>query len=266
MAVRLFWELARRSFRRYASYRAATFGGVFTNTVFGFIRAAVLLAVFRQRDDVGGFDVADTLTFTFVSQGFLAVAGTFMGHLGLADRIQTGDVVTDLHRPVDLQLFELGSDVGRAAYQATVRAMVPVVVGGLVFDLRLPTTPGPWLVFALSTFLGLLVSFGHRFAISLTTFWTLDYRAASQISVVLALFLSGFSIPLVFFPDWAETAARLLPYAAFVQVPIEILLGKYEGLALVGALAGQAAWAVVMLGIGRLVLRAATRRVVVQGG
>ena len=264
--MRLFWEVARRAFRRYSTYRAATFGGVFTNTVFGFIRASVFVAVYRQRGDVGGFDLADALTFTFVSQGFLAVVGTFMGHLPLADRIQTGDVVTDLYRPVDLQLFELSEDVGRAAYQCTVRAILPVLAGGLVFDLRLPTTPGPWLLFVASTFLGLSSSFALRFLVSLSTFWTLDYRAASQISVVLGLFLSGFTIPIVFFPDWLEQAARVLPWASFVQIPIEVLLGKHEGWGLAGALATQLGGGLALLACGRLVLAAATRRVVVQGG
>ncbi len=264
--MRLFWEVTKRAFRRYSTYRAATFGGVVTNTVFGFIRASVLLAVFRQRESIGGFDVADALTFAFVSQGFVAVIGTFVGHLPLAERILTGDVVTDLYRPVDLQLFELAEDVGRAGFQATVRAVVPVLAGGLAFDLRLPTTPGPWLLFLVSSFLGLLVSFALRFMVSLSTFWTLDYRAASQMSVVLALFLSGFTIPITFFPAWAETLARALPFASFVQIPLEVLLGKYDGRGLAGALAQQVAWALVLLGTGRLVLAAATRRVVVQGG
>jgi ABC-2 type transport system permease protein len=265
--VRLYWEVARRAFRRFSTYRAATFGGVFTNTVFGFIRASVFVAVYRQRDRIGGFDLADALTFTFVTQGFVAMTGTFVGHLPLADRILSGDVVTDLYRPVDLQLFELAEDVGRAAYQGTVRAAIPLIVGGLFFDLRLPTTPGPWALFAVSTFLGVVVSFAVRFVITLSTFWTLDYRAASQIVVVLSLFFSGFTIPIVFFPAWAETLARALPFASVVQVPLEVLLGKYHGGGeLVVALAGQLAWAAVLLGAGRLVLAAATRRVVVQGG
>ncbi|MBV9255191.1 MAG: ABC transporter permease, partial [Actinobacteria bacterium] len=35
--MRLYWEVARRGFRRYATYRAATVAGVFTNSVFGLI-------------------------------------------------------------------------------------------------------------------------------------------------------------------------------------------------------------------------------------
>lgn len=42
--MRLYTEVARRSFRRYAAYRGATVAGIFTNTVFGFIKAYVLIA------------------------------------------------------------------------------------------------------------------------------------------------------------------------------------------------------------------------------
>jgi ABC-2 type transport system permease protein len=264
--VRLFWEVARRAFRRFSTYRSATFAGVFTNTVFGFIKAAILVAVFRERATIGGFDVRDAVTFTFVSQGFLVVMGAFAGHLTLAERIVSGDVVTDLYRPVDLQLFELANDAGRAAFQCTVRAVVPLLAGGLVFDLRLPRTPWPWLVFALSVVLGIVTSFGHRFLVTMTTFWTLEYRAVSQMSTVVAMFFSGFMIPIGFFPDWLERLSRLLPYVGFAQIPIEVLLGKLRGAALVGALGSQVVWMAGLLLLGRWVLARATHRVVVQGG
>jgi ABC-2 type transport system permease protein len=68
------------------------------------------------------------------------------------------------------------------------------------------------------------------------------------------------------FPDWARTAVYLMPFASMVAVPIDILLGKMRGQELVAALALQAFWAVSMLGIGRLVLAAALRKLVIQGG
>ena len=264
--MRLWWEVAKRSFVRYSTYRAATLAGAFTNTVFGFIKASVLLAVFRERAVVGDFDAVDAVTFTFVSQGFLAAVGAFGGHLPLADRIQTGDVVTDLYRPVDLQFFELASDAGRAAFQLGVRAVFPLVVGGLAFHLQIPTSPLVWVVFLASFAVGLVVSFAIRFLVTLTTFWFLDYRAPSQMSAVVTMFLSGFVVPVGFFPDWLETVARVLPFVAFVQYPIEIFLEKHSGVEVLGIFAMQIAWAVVLLAVGRLVLARATRRVVVQGG
>jgi ABC-2 type transport system permease protein len=51
-----------------------------------------------------------------------------------------------------------------------------------------------------------------------------------------------------------------------LQVPIDVFLGKHVGVDLLGALAFQAAWAAALLGLGRLVLHAGVRRLVVQGG
>ena len=62
--MRLDWEIAKRGYRSYAAYPAATAAGVFTNTVFGFMQAYILLAVFASRTDVGGYDAQDAVTFT----------------------------------------------------------------------------------------------------------------------------------------------------------------------------------------------------------
>jgi ABC-2 type transport system permease protein len=264
--VRLWWEVARRSFRRHSTYRAATFAGVFTNTVFGFILASIMLAVFEERRDIGGFDAVDAVTFTWVAQGFLAAVGAFAGHLPLAERIKSGDVVIDLYRPADLLRFELAGDIGRAGFQILIRATVPLVIGGLFFHLRLPTEPATWVLFLGSLAIGLVVSFAIRFLVTLTTFWFLDYRAPSQMSVVVTMFLSGFLMPVVFFPSWLETAARALPFVTFVQLPIEVLMGKHVGADLLAVFAAQVGWALALLAVCRLALNQATRRVVVQGG
>ena len=57
--MRLYVEVARRTYARVSTYRSATAAGVFTNTVFGFLLAYILLAVYRERTDVGGFDAID---------------------------------------------------------------------------------------------------------------------------------------------------------------------------------------------------------------
>jgi len=85
-------------------------------------------------------------------------------------------------------------------------------------------------------------------------------------ALVLSLFFSGMIMPLPFFPGWLRTLAHALPFASVMQTPIDVYLGKHQGLGLLGTIAEQAAWAVVLLGLGRLALRAGTRKLVVQGG
>jgi ABC-2 type transport system permease protein len=263
--VRLYWEVACRGYRRFATYRAATFAGVFTNTIFGFMRAYVFVALFAARPEVGGFDLADALTYTFVTQGMLMVCYIW-GWWEIALTIRSGDVVTDLSRPFDYQLYWLAQDLGRAAYHAVFRGIPPFVVGALAFDLVVPGDPVVWAAFLVSVALAVCVSFAFRFMVNLSAFWLLDHRGIGGVAAAVWTFLSGFIVPVAFFPGPLEAVARALPFVAFVEIPVEVFLGKHEGAALVRALAFQAAWAAALLAAGRLMLAAATRKVVVQGG
>jgi ABC-2 type transport system permease protein len=91
----------------------------------------------------------------------------------------------------------------------------------------------------------------------------LDARGQANTFVILLLFFSGFMVPVNFFPDWLEAFSRSLPFAAIVQSPIEIWLGKADVAATLGV---QLLWAVAMLAAARAVVAAATRQVVVHGG
>lgn len=263
--MRLDWEVAKRAFRRWSTYRAATFAGIFTNTVFGFIQAYVLVAVYRERDNIGGFDVTDALTFAFVTQGFLMMVWVF-NWTEIAERVRTGDVITDLYRPVDFQRYWLAQDLGRAAFHALARGVPPYLFGSLVFDLRVTTDPLAIAVFPVACLLAVVISFAIRFMINMLSFWLLDIRGPNQTLMVVWLFLSGFLLPITFFPDWLEAFARATPFAAIVQLPVEVILGKHDAGALGVVIAVQLTWAVVLLAVGRRVLAAATQKVVVQGG
>jgi ABC-2 type transport system permease protein len=263
--VRLFWPVARQSFRRTSTYRGATFAGAFTNTVFGFLIAYVLLAVYAQRSDINGYDASEAVTFTFVMQGLLMVVGMF-GDTEIADRIKSGDVVIDFYRPVDLQAWWFAEHCGKAAFYAVFRGLPPFLVGGLVFDLVVPTSPLVWLSFLATLALAIPVAFGWRFLLQVSAFWILDVRGPNQIGWLTAGFFGGFMVPLFLFPDWLRTVAAALPFASMLALPVETFLGKHTGTDLLGVLAVQALWALVLLGAGRLLLRRALRRVVVQGG
>ncbi len=263
---RLWWEIARRSFRRASSYRLATASGVFVNTVFGYLRASILIFVATAAGgSIRGQSATDLATFAFVSQGFIMTIGAFGDH-ELAERIRTGDVVIDLYRPADLQLWWAATWFGRSGFLALARGIPPVVLGALAFDLEWPDPLWHWLPFLASVVLATTVGFALRFCSNLLTFWLLDNRGVEQLLTVLISFFSGLVLPITLFPSWLERIARALPFASMIQLPTELYLGRYDGMEIVSVLAQQAGWAVALLLVGRAVLRAATARVVIQGG
>lgn len=266
--MRVYAVVAAGGFRRHATYRTATAAGIFTNTVFGFIVAYTYTALWAERPDLGGYDTAQALTFVWLGQALLMTCSMMGGGFEneLMERIRTGDIAIDLYRPADLQLWWLAGDLGRAAFHLLGRGIVPMAVGALAFDLVMPASPWRWLAFLVSVVLGVVVSFAIRFLVSLAAFWLLDGAGALQICWLTGLFFSGLLLPLNLFPGALGEVARVLPWAALLQVPADVFLGERTGWGLVGAFAFQAGWAVVLLLAGRLLQRAATRRVVVQGG
>jgi ABC-2 type transport system permease protein len=264
----LYVAVATRAFRRYSTYTAATFAGLFTNCVFGAIICLVYLAVWADNPTAGGYDAADAVTYAWLGQAMLMTLMVFGGGSpeDLSDRIRSGDVAIDLYRPVSLLGWYAAADLGRAAYHLLSRGVIPVLLGAVLFDLRWPVDLAAALGFAASLPLAVLVSFGLRFLVAGTAFWLLDATGPANIAFVLTLFFSGLTVPLVLFPGWLGDLAMVLPWVAYLQVPADIWLGHRSGTELLGALALQAFWAVVLLAGCALLLRAATRKLVVQGG
>jgi ABC-2 type transport system permease protein len=264
--VRVLWAFAVGGFRRYAQYRAATVAGAVTNSVFGLLRASVTVAVVASAGgSLHGYDTAQVLAYAWFSQAVIAPVHVFAWS-ELADRIRTGDVVTDLSRPVDLQLQYLAADVGRAAYVLLPRGLPPLVIGVVTFGVRLPTSPLTYLVGLAALVLAVGISFAGRFLLNLSAFWLLDLRGPTSLYVIVSNLLCGLLLPVNWLPGWLRALAHATPFPSMVQVPVDLLSGRVSGTAAAIALGVQAVWLVAVLLLGRLVLARATRRVVVNGG
>ncbi|MFD9126863.1 ABC transporter permease [Kitasatospora sp. NPDC059571] len=260
--------VAAGSFRRYATYRAATLAGAFTNTVFGFILAYTFLALWHARPGLGGYDTEQAVTYIWISQSLLVTVAVWGGGFqdDIQERFRTGDIAVDLYRPVDFQTWWLSADLGRAAFHLLARGTAPTLAGALAFHLRLPADPAVWAAFLLSVLLAVLVSFGVRFLVALTGFWLHDSEGVRAVVLVVAMFFSGMLLPITLFPGLLGDLAAVMPWAGLIQIPTDVLLGRRTGGALATGLAFQLAWAVALFAAGRIVLALASRKVVVQGG
>ena len=263
--MRLWWEVARRGFRRYATYRWATVAGVVTNSVFGFMRAYVFIAMFSVVGSVAGYSLRDTLTYNFVAQGMLMPLYIW-GWFEIADSVASGQIATDLYRPFDYQGYWLAQDLGRATYHGILRGVPPFVVGMIVFGLRLPHHPLTWAFFVVSFYLAVTVSFSLRFMVNLAAFWVINQRGIQSLLTAMWTLLSGVIIPIAFFPDGIRRVIEMTPFVAMLELPVNVFLERATGIAALTALLQQAAWAGALVFAGRAMLRGATQKLVVQGG
>lgn len=256
--------VAAYAFRRHAAYPLGAVAEAVTNTAFGFLRAYVVLALWHARPELGGYTAADAVAYCFVTQAMIGPMQLFQT-LELTHRIRTGDVAIDMHRPVDLQGWWLADDLGRAASTLLLRSLLPMAAGMLAFDLRLPG-PAGWAAFAAAVLLAVLASFAIRYLWALAVFWLDDDRGIASLALVLSMFFSGLVLPLVAFPGPLGGLARALPWAAVIQVPADVFLGRHTGAGLLGAYVFALAWALALLAAGRWLTGRARHRLVINGG
>lgn len=258
--------LVAAGFRRWSAYRAAAVASAAANVVFGLLKAAVMSATVASAGaPVAGYDAAAAATYAWFSQAVLTPVAVF-GTDELARRVRSGDVAVDLARPVDPQLAAWAADLGRAAHSLLPRGLPPLLVGAAVTGLVLPEHPSAYLLGAVAIALGASVSFACQWLVNCLAFRWLDVRGPLALYTVVALVLTGLSVPVHWFPDWLRTLAMATPFPSILQAPVDVLTGRVAGTAALGVLAVQLLWLVALLAAGRLAFAAGTRRLVVQGG
>ncbi|MEU5564663.1 ABC transporter permease [Micromonospora musae] len=263
---RTFWAIAASGFRRYSTYRQAALAGIVTNTVFGFLRCYVLLAVAGAAGSAAGYDRRQLATFVWVGQGLLTVVQLW-GWTELADRIRTGDVVGDLLRPVHPVTAYLATDTGRAGYAVVVRLLPPVLVAPFFFELYLPARWSTVPLFVGSVVAAVVLCFACRYLVNATAYWLADVRGPLVLWTLGSGVLCGLYFPLRFLPEWVYQPLWIVtPFPSLLQTPLDVLVERDPTPVQVTLVAVQICWAVLLLATCRLVQRRAERRLVVQGG
>lgn len=263
--MRLFFELALRSFQRHLSYRAAALAGFLTNLFFGILRVAVLVALYGARQDVAGISLKGAVTFTGLSQatiGFLSLFGWYE----LLNNVYTGAVSSDLLKPIGFYQFWMAQDLGRAMAQFLLRGVSMMVLYAILFDITVPQSFVQWLAFAAALLLAWLVSFSWRFLVNLAAFWVPNALGIARFAFITSWFLSGFLMPLRYFPDWFYRLCQFTPFPHTVNTVIEVYLGVLQGPTLLRGLGLQLLWVGILWAAGQIVLRRGIRRLVILGG
>ena len=263
--MKAFLATIRTSFRRQLTYRAANLSGLATNLMFGFFRAAVLIALYGGQTSVNGLTLQGAITFSGLSQALIGFLSFFHWY-ELMHTVYEGQVGADLLKPQNYFLYWLGIDSGRALGSLLIRSLPLFLVFAMFYNISFPESHLHWAAFLLSILFAHMISFSWRFLVNLAAFWTPNALGIGRFAFGLSWTFSGFFMPLTLFPDWLAQFSRLTPFGAGVYIPFEIYLGLRQGNALLWGLGIQAFWVVALIFLDQLVLRLGVRKLVIQGG
>jgi ABC-2 type transport system permease protein len=269
--ARLYASFARLAFLKFLAYRLRYYTGVVSYTIFVAGNFYLYRALFASRAaagqeaTIGGLTLGATITYVIMS--WVGRSFTFNNiDRELASSIQQGDIAMRLVKPFHVQSVMMAEAVGEAVFRLMMFTLPILVVVIPVFGLQRPADPARYGWTLLSFMLGLAVNSQINFLLGCLAFELKSIWGVLRAKGICIDFLSGVLIPFTFFPAWVQSSVRFLPFQGISYVPVMIYLEKDPGGTLAGALMLQAAWAVGLFVVARLVWTRAVRRVTLQGG
>lgn len=147
----------------------------------------------------------------------------------IGESIIDGSISKKLIKPYSLTGDFIVNNIGEKIYKVLL-GIVAIFLISLFLNNNLLLTTNisifTILIFLISIILACLIAFFFDTIIGLATFWTHEnYFIRGNFAVISRLF-SGRVIPLVFFPEFLQAVAIILPFRYMLSFPVEVILGK----------------------------------------
>ena len=256
-------EFAKKAFAREATYRMDVFTNIASVLLRVYLVRMLWVALYAQNAAPLGVPLHAMITYATVAL-LMSLVLEIDGTRAIREKVREGTIATDLMKPISLPVYFFSDGFGTTAFHALMIAPT-LAFALLIVHVDIPT-PLTFATFVLSFALGYLVNFLLNFLMNSIAFWTLETFAIQLMVRWVSDLLSGQIIPLVFFPGLLQRIVLDLPFAAIYSAPLLIYVGVIHPANYAMTLLVQCVWLTAFGVLAAIVWRAASRRVVIQGG
>lgn len=262
----------RARFSLTLQYRTAALAGFATQCWWGGIKVMVYAAFYAGARHAP-ISLADTITYTWLAQGFLAFQ-PWGADPDVAAAARTGAIAYDRLRPLDTYGWWFARAAAWSTARVLPRAVLMFAVAGVLlpllglgaWSLKPPAGVEAGLLFVASMIGVVALSAAFVGLIDALVALLLSDRGLNLFIMPLTNIFSGLMVPLALYPAPLQPFLRWQPFAGLADTPFRIYLGETTGWNAVLGISAQLGWAFVVALIGRAILGATMRRLQVQGG
>ncbi len=267
--MKTYVSLLKMRFINGLQYRVAAYAGMTTQFAWGFMTILMFRAFYRTGADRFPMSFQALCSYIWLQQALLSLFMAWLFENDIFDNITSGNIAYELCRPVDIYNMWFVRSVSSRLSKAVLRCFPIFLVCSFLpkpYGIMPPAGVGALLLFLLSLTLGFCLVVAYGMLVYISTFYTISPMGVRIISVSLVEMFSGAIIPLPFLPDGIRGIFNLLPFASMQSTPFLIYNGYVKPADALAPICLQAFWVVFLVAVGRLIMRNALKRVVVQGG
>lgn len=250
-------------------YRTAAIAGLITQLFWGFVLIMVYREFYAAADGTVPMSLEQVVTYVWLQQSFLFFIMLWHRDQELFNLITTGNIAYELCRPSNLYSFWYAKLLAQRFSGAMLRCF-PILIVALILPAPyrlMPSSGAASLVlFVICLLLGLLVLVAVSMFIYISVFYTMSPTGSVLMFSVVGEFMAGMIIPVPLMPEWLQGIVRLFPFCWSADFPFRVFSGHIGVQEALQGIAVQCVWLVCLVALGKLAMRKALRKVVVQGG
>ncbi len=249
-------------------YKEAALAGLTTQFFWGILYAFVYEA-FYSHASIDNINFQQLMCYVWLNQAFFSLIAPGVKDNRILEQIKNGTVAYELCRPYDLYWWWYLKHLAKR-YAACMLRCIPVLIFALLipqpYNLVAPISKEAFLLFIISLFLGTLIITGISMIIQLIAFFTYQDKGITSIISIVQGLLSGFDIPLPLLPVIFLAITEFMPFRLISDLSQRIYSGNIGITYGLQSILLQLVWIIILIVVGKLIMRVALKKVSIQGG
>ena len=250
-------------------YRIAALAGLSTQFFFGFIYISIYVAFYESGGTNLPMKLEELISYVWLGQAFFALIYMIYRDKDITGIIKNGNVAYELARPQDLYFMWFSKIYGEKLSSLALRFLPVIVVAvilpkpyNLVLNFDLITVS----LFIFTLFLSSILVTTIILLYHIICLFTLDDKGVVSIFMVASDILSGLVIPIPFFPKFLQNISDFLPFRYVGDFPFRLYVRNIPITAGFKGIIFQIIWIIILIVVGRLLMKKALKKAVIQGG
>jgi ABC-2 type transport system permease protein len=273
-ALAPYFEFSRIGFVNILAFRLRYYAGILTYLINVTVYYFIWSAVFRARAAATGGSAATTISgydlsqiLTYVAVGWI-IRSLYWNTIDqeMAYEVIEGKIAMDFIKPVSIQWMWICRALGETAFRLIMLTALTSIAVAIIFPVRMPASLLNFALFLVAVLGSIMLMAAINFMIGTCAIPLKSILALIRAKYWLIELLSGLLIPMALFPASIQKISAWLPFQHIAYTPLQIYLGKINGLAAARALLTQWLWVAVLLWLGHLWWGRATRKITIHGG
>lgn len=243
--------------------------GIVTQVVWGLMAVFVAATFYRSSSTNSvAMPLSATVTYLWLGRMTTQLVSPYPT-IGISQMILDGQIACEMLRPIStyrfLYLKIIVERLSRSLFSLPFIAIIAFLIPG-EYRMLIPKTGEYLLLFLLSITLSMFLITAYELCMEVVTFFSPSFHGFSSAMGQVFQVISGSTIPIVFFPIWAQVILKNLPFASMLDTPFMIYLGQTEFSEAVFLLIKQIMWVVALIILGYGLMSKAMRRLEINGG